>query len=241
MRNPYKQLEKSIGYRFRKRRYLETALTHRSYRYESPDIDGDNQRLEFLGDAVLGLAAAAHLYTVHPDFEEGDLTRTRSRLTNIKALARIAESIQLGSFIRLGRGEQQSGGSERASTLGDALEAILGAAYLDGGPKAAARIFKKLFIPELSHEEEELWKDNPKGALQEFTQRKWKLSPRYRLVREEGPAHSKRFAVEVVINSIVKGTGEGSSKREAEIAAAIEAHRNMQRMEPDKPAENSTA
>ena len=237
MRNPYRQLEKNIGYRLRRTRHLETALTHRSYRYESPEIDGDNQRLEFLGDAALGLTAAAHLFAKFPDCEEGDLTRMRSRITNTKKLAHVAEAVGLGAFIRLGRGEQQSGGHLRASTLGDALEAVIGAAYVDGGMKAVTRIFDKLFVPALEAMDVEHWRDNPKGSLQEFAQRRWKLSPRYHILREEGPAHSRHFVVEVLINGKTLGTGEGSSKREAEMAAALEAHRHLLNLEHATPPE----
>lgn len=228
MRNPYRELEKKLGYRFRRRRHLEAALTHRSYRYEAPDITVDNQRLEFLGDAALGLVAGAQLFERFPDCEEGDLTRMRSRLTNTKTLARIASSIQLGEHLLLGRGEQQSGGHKRTSNLGDALEAVLGAAYLDGGVKAVSRIFDKLFGGEIEATGADRWQDNPKGALQEVSQRTWRTSPRYHLVKEEGPAHARHFTVEVVISGNVLATGHGTSKRDAETDAATQALHRIQ-------------
>lgn len=223
MRNPYRQLERALGYGFRKRRLLETALTHRSFRYESADVTSDNQRLEFLGDAAIGLVTGAYLFENFPDYQEGDMTRVRSRLTNSKILARIGASIDIGAYLRLGRGEEQSGGRHRASNLTDATEAVLGAAYLDGGLKAVIRVFKKLFAQEMEAATSERQHDNPKGALQELCQRRWKTSPRYKTAREEGPAHSRVFTVEALIHGKVAGTGRGHNKQDAEMDAAREA------------------
>lgn len=222
-RSPYRALEKALGYRFRRRGHLETALTHRSFRFENGDQPADNQRLEFLGDAALGLVAASHFFAAHPDAEEGLLTRIRSRLTNSQALAQIAGALDLGAHLRLGRGEQQCGGHQRGSTLGDALEAVLGAAYLDGGLKAVEKIFRQLFLPAMERLAQDLRHDNPKGTLQEYAQRTWRLSPRYVLLREEGPAHARVFTVEVCLPGEVRGEGRGSSKQLAEMAAAAEA------------------
>ena len=228
MRNPYRSLEKNIGYRFRRRTHLETALTHPSYRYEETGIDTDNQRLEFLGDAVLGLVAGAYLYEQFPECREGDLTQMRSVITNSKTLSRIAQAVDLGAYLRLGRGEKQSGGEHRLSNLSDAMESVLGAAYLDGGLKAVQKIFTKWFIPEVKPATEEQTTHNAKGALQEMTQKLWKCSPRYRTVQEEGPAHSKLFTVEVFINGNVMGSGKGTNKRDAEMEAAKVALRGLQ-------------
>jgi ribonuclease III len=223
MKNPYKALERTLGYRFRRRHRLETALTHRSFRFEAEEPTADNQRLEFLGDAALGLVTASHLYELFPDLQEGDLTRIRSRLTNSKTLARLAVRLDLGSFLRLGRGEVQSGGHRRSSTLGDALESVIGAAFVDGGLRAVEKIFKKLFLAELQIRSRDHWQDNPKGGLQELAQHRWRAGPRYRTVREEGPPHSKVFTVEVSVNGQVLGTGVGASKRDAETEAARQA------------------
>jgi len=220
MRNPYRPLEKSIGYKFRRRRHLETALTHRSFRFESEESLFDNQRLEFLGDAALGLVTAHRLFEQYPGFEEGDLTRVRSRLTNLKTLAVLAARVDLGTSLKLGRGEHQSGGQQRTSNLGDALEAVIGAAFLDGGLKAVEKIFKKLFAPEVEPAVNDRWTDNPKGALQEIAQRRLHISPRYRITHEEGPAHSKIFTVEVLLNGETVGSGKGLNKRDAEMEAA---------------------
>ena len=219
-RNPYRSLEKKLGYRFRRRRHLEAALTHRSFRYEALEPVPDNQRLEYLGDAALGLVTASHLYQSFPDQQEGDLTRVRSRLTNSKMLGKLAAAVDLGAYLRLGRGELQSGGHQRSSTIGDALEAVVGAAFIDGGMRAVEKIFKKVFLPEMEVAAYDRWHDNPKGALQELAQHRWRTSPRYRTVSEEGPPHAKVFVVEVAVGGEVMGSGQGASKQEAEAEAA---------------------
>jgi ribonuclease-3 len=226
-KNPYRELEKAIGYKFRKRNLLEMALTHRSFRFEARDIESDNQRLEFLGDAVLGMVVAAQLYRVHHDGDEGRLTDLRSRVTSGKALAETAKRIGLGAYIRLGKGEEQGGGRDRQSLLADGLEAVLGAAYLDGGLRAAEKIAAKLFALEMPGAVREDWQDNPKGKLQEIAQRLHGRGPVYRCVAEEGPAHQKTFAVEAVVNGAVLGRGGGSSRRAAEVEAATEAVRAL--------------
>jgi ribonuclease-3 len=219
-KNPYRDLEKALGYKFRRRKRLESALTHRSFRFENdPDLT-DNQRLEFLGDAALGLVSAHYLFDHHPDVQEGGLTRMRSRITSTKALAIFAAKINLGHYLKLGRGEMMSGGNDRMSNLTDALEAVLGAAYLDGGIKAVQKIFKKLFVPALKDAVSKTQFDNPKGALQEWSQGKWKMSPYYRVLSEDGPPHARHFRVEVIVNGTVMGVGEGLNKRDAEMTAA---------------------
>ena len=202
---------------------LEAALTHRSYRFETPNVDQDNQRLEFLGDAVLGLIAATHIYSAYKDRDEGALTDLRSRVTSGKALAQIGKTMQLGQAVRLGKGEEQSGGRHRAALIADALEAVLGAAYLDGGIKGVNGIFEKLFVPLLEADEREAWMENPKGRLQEIVQQRRGGEPAYRCVREEGPPHQKTFTVEVVLNGTPLGQGTGKSRREAESSAAVQA------------------
>ncbi len=223
MRNPYAKLEKTLGYRFRRRRHLEKALTHRSFRYENDGVDRDNQRLEFLGDAVLGLIAAEHLFTTFSDVQEGELTSLRSAIANSETLARIASRLDLGHYLQFGRGEEKSGGKSRSSNLADCLEAILGAAFLDGGLKAAERIFNRHFLVELEAVMGDAVLTNPKGALQELTQLRWKTSPRYKIVTEEGPAHDRTFTAEVSIDGQVFGTGVGASKQAAETIAASHA------------------
>ena len=220
IRNPYRQLEKDLGYRFSRRKRLESALTHRSFRFENDPEQADNQRLEYLGDAAIGLVAAHYFYDKFPDAQEGGLTRMRSRITSTKALAMFAARINLGSYLKLGKGEKMSGGNDRVSNLTDAMEAVLGAAYLDGGIKAVQKIFKKLFVPVLMQDATPPQFDNPKGALQEWAQGKWRMSPYYRVLSEEGPPHARQFKVEVIVNGRALGIGDGPNKRAAEMAAA---------------------
>jgi ribonuclease-3 len=222
MRNPYRAFERALGYRFRRRRRLEAALTHRSFVHESGEPVEDNQRLEFLGDAALGLVAAHHLHEADPNLQEGDLTRLRSRIASTKALGVVAAHLGIGPLLRLGKGEDMTGGQHRLSNLCDALEAILGAAFLDGGLKAVQKIFRKHFVPLLDAADHQVV-DNPKGALQEWAQRHALGIPRYVVVREEGPAHARTFTVEIRLRDRAIGTGRGTNKREAEQDAAFDA------------------
>ena len=220
-RKTFRAVEKTIGYRFRRRARLEAALTHPSYRHERDDVEVDNQRMEFLGDAALGLVAAAHFYKSNPEYQEGELTKFRSRISSRQALAQVAGSIHLGNYLLLGKGERQSGGQVRPSNLADALEAILGAAYLDGKLKAVRKIFDKIFTPLVEEvSAAPALTDNPKGELQELCQEKWKTSPSYRLTSEQGPAHARLFNVEVLINGESAAQGTGRNKRGAEMEAA---------------------
>lgn len=216
----HRRLEAAIGYRFRRKKRLQWALTHPSFRYENEDVGEDNQRLEFLGDAVLGFVTAAFLYDQHPDLQEGQLTKLRSHVTSSKAFARMADEIGLGDYLLLGRGEQQSGGQTRASNLADAFEALVGAAYLDGGLRAVNKIFKTLIAPSLVNPPDVEQENNPKGRLQELAQQHWKLTPKYRVVQELGPSHDKTYEVEVRVRGERVGSGRGGNKRAAEMAAA---------------------
>ncbi|MBN1557634.1 MAG: ribonuclease III [Lentisphaerae bacterium] len=228
-KNPYKVLERALGYRFRKRELLERALMHRSYRFENPEITNDNQRLEFLGDAVLGFVTAAYLFDQHEDRDEGFLTALRSQTTSGKALAEIAGRIAMGEYLKIGKGEHKSGGRQRASNLADALEAVLGAAYLDGGVKAIEKIFKRVFVPEIDNLSGNVWDGNPKGELQEYAQRRWKKSPQYRVARREGSAHNGTFVVEVHLPEKHRITGRGPNKQDAEANAAANALKRLKR------------
>ena len=228
MRNPYRQLERRLGYKFKKRERLAHALTHRSFRYERHGIEGDNQRLEFLGDAALGFLTAAYLYEMHPDLQEGELTKLRSRVTSGKPLAEIARQCRLGECLRLGRGEAQSGGHERLSNLTDVMEAVVGAAYLDGGIKAVSKIFQRLIVPYIEALHPSHTEDNPKGHLQEIAQGRWKVTPLYRVVSEQGPPHDRLYTVEVSLNNRMFGTGAGGNKRIAQTEAARQALRDVE-------------
>ncbi len=224
-KNPYRDLEKKIGYKFRKTSLLDMALTHRSYRFENDDVDRDNQRLEFLGDAALAFATAAYLYKKMDDIDEGAMTSFRSQITSGKALSKIAKDLDLGRFVKVGRGEEKAGGRTRLSTLEDALESVVGAVYLDGGIKAVEKIFKRVFVPIIENLSLDVWADNPKGKLQEISQRKWRKGPLYRIAAKKGPPHAVVFTVEVLLNGKVAGVGKGPNKQTAEAHAAKNALR----------------
>ena len=237
MKRRYPQLQRIIGYRFRNEIRLHWALTHPSFRYENEGVDEDNQRLEFLGDAALGLVTAAFLYERHPELREGQLTKLRSHVTSSKAFAKVAEDIGLGGYLLLGRGEQQSGGKGRASNLTDAFEAVVGAAYLDGGLRAVQKIFNKLIAPLLMNPPNVEEADNPKGLLQELAQRHWKVTPKYHVTKTSGPSHDRTYDVNVSLRGKVVGSGRGSNKRAAEMSAARTAWHTVQEMTSSDPPE----
>lgn len=221
-RNPYRELEAKLGYKFRDRKLLEMALTHRSFRFEQPDLAFDNQRLEFLGDAVLDLALAEHLYRQFPGMDEGFLTAARSRMASGRALAQYAEKVGLGAHLRIGRGEEASGGRTRPSNVADAFEAVIAAAYLDRGWKAVAKVLKTVFVPDcdaLAGATDGLM-DNPKGRLQELAQREWREGPRYQVVDTSGPPHARVFTVSAELPNGARASASAASKQEAETRAA---------------------
>jgi len=213
-------LEGSMGYKFRNGLLLAEALTHPSISLERKDYPFDNQRLEFLGDAVIQVTVTEHLYRMFPDFSEGRLTKLRTRIVSRTALRERAFALDLGRFLMMGRGEEASGGRERASTLADAFEAVVGAIYLDGGFEAS-RMFllqqmEEVFA-DLASQPEEI---NPKGILQEALQSISPSAPEYELLSQTGPEHSKNFVCRVVWNGAELGRGAGHSKKEAQVAAA---------------------
>ena len=222
MKMSYKKLEQAIGYRFKKKALLELALTHPSFRYEDRSTEDDNQRLEYLGDAVLSLIVAEHLFNTHRDAREGDMSKLRSRLTQDRKLSQIGSQIGINEFLRLGRGEEQNGGAKRASNLADAVEAIIGAAWIDGGARAVNKIFTQVFLPELENLKSAPLKSNPKGTLQEYAQSHGFSIPIYKTTDSAGPEHDRLFTVEVTACSLTWNATAGS-KREAERQAAIKA------------------
>lgn len=201
---------------------LRQAFVHRSYAHERGQ-GPDNERLEFLGDAVLGLVICEHLYHQHPDWREGDLTRRKSSLVSRRTMAGIASRLGIGRQLQLGHGEETSGGRERASVLGNALEALIGCLYLSGGYRRAKDFILKTWGPELSAEGGQKGATDAKSALQEATQALCRRRPDYRLVAAEGPDHAKHFVVRVVLADTVLGEGRGATKKEAEQMAAREA------------------
>ena len=211
-------LEEKLGYEFRDPALLENALTHSSCANESRGRLQSNERLEFLGDSILGMVVADHLYRNHPDLPEGELTRTRAALVCEDSLVEVAEALRLGEYLHLGKGEEAGGGRKRPSIQADAVEAVLAAVYLDGGIGSARKIVQQYI---LCREVEGLTSPRDyKTALQELVQRESGQVLKYRLTGEEGPDHDKRFFVEVDLNGSPVGAGSGRSKKEAEQMAA---------------------
>lgn len=219
-------LEDVLEYHFEKPELLEQALTHSSYANERLGGALDcNERLEFLGDAVLGMVVGDHLYREHPDLPEGDLTRLRASMVCEEALAEVAKGWRLGGYIRLGHGEALNGGQERASILADAVEAVLAAIYLDGGIAQVRRTIRR-FI--LSHEATTGRTRDHKTALQEFIQQESGHVLAYELMSAQGPDHQKTFTMAVLLDGKQVGQGDGHSKKEAEQMAAKVALEQLQ-------------
>ena len=214
-----KDLETAIGYQFKNITLLQNALTHSSYANEQwHNSLKSNERLEFLGDSVLGMVVAEHLYKTFPDRPEGELTRMRADMVCETSLAQIAHKINLGNYLLLGHSEEQSGGRNRPSILADAVESVIAACFLDGG-MAAAESFIRTFV--LTNTPVQAMKNTDyKTALQELVQQKKNQQIAYRLVGESGPDHNKEFVVEVDLNGATVGKGIGSSKKRAEQDAA---------------------
>lgn len=216
-------LEALIGYTFQNPLLLEEALTHPSLAYETQRSQPDNQRMEYLGDAVLELIFSHHLFTAFPEGAEGVLTKLRARVVSRPALARYARKIGLGNHLRMGRGEESSGGRQRDSSLADAMEAVTAAVFLDGGLEAARTMILHLCRETLAQLQAQPTEINPKGHLQEMLQARGPGQLRYVILREEGPDHRKSFVSRVEWNGLPLGEGAGSSKKEAETAAAAAA------------------
>ncbi|MDR0838696.1 MAG: ribonuclease III [Oscillospiraceae bacterium] len=211
------KLEQKIGYAFRDKSLLRTALTHSSYANERHGVEC-NERLEFLGDSILGFAVAEYLYKNNPDMPEGRMTRLRAELVCEKSLFEAAKSIDLGEYLLLGRGELSNGGRARPSLLADAMEAVFAAVFLDGGRRTVTRIIRKLILSRAAEAERANF--DYKTALQERAQKKPGAAVKYRLDGESGPDHLKLFRVEVTLGGRSLGFGEGNSKKSAEQAAA---------------------
>ena len=216
------ELETAIGYQFRNITLLQNALSHSSYANERwHDSLKSNERLEFLGDSVLGMLVADHLYRTFPNRPEGELTRMRADMVCEKTLAKVANQLGLGQHLLLGRGEELGGGRSRESILADAVESVIAACYLDGGMDAAVQFIQKFILVNVPTNK--LQNTDYKTALQELVQQKKNQTLAYRLVGESGPDHDKEFRVELTLNNEVVGVGIGSSKKRAEQAAARQA------------------
>jgi ribonuclease-3 len=218
------EIETRIGYRFRRPALLASALTHRSAAAERPVGEAeDNERLEFVGDAVLGLAAARHLAAEHPTAREGDLTRMRAALVGEAALAAAARDLGLGAQLFFGRGEARSGGGEKPSILAGALEALVGAVFLDGGWRCAYRLCCAVFRGPAGRGVADGQAGDAKTRLQELCQQRHRGTPGYALVEQSGPAHRPRFVAEARLGDRVLGRGSGWSRKSAEQEAAAAA------------------
>jgi len=213
-------IEKQIGYSFQNPDLLTEALTHPSLAYENQKGGSDNQRLEFLGDAVLQLVLTHELFSMFPAFSEGHLTKLRARLVSTKALEEYAQGVSLGSFVLLGKGEERTGGRNRRGVLADAFEALIGAVYLDSGFESAKEFIINSCKIKFAKIVAEPIEKNPKGELQEILQKLYQESPTYHVLKQEGPDHNCSFETEVQWNGIKLGSGSGKNKKESERSAA---------------------
>lgn len=214
-------LQDSLGIAFNDQSLLEQALVHRSYLNENPEFPlPSNERLEFLGDSLLGFVIAEELYRRFPHLSEGEMTRLRSVLVRMETLARLASSLQLGAHLYLGWGEEASGGRERPSNLARTLEAVVGAVLIDQGFDVAKEFVLRIFEEEILSAIENGLTTDYKSRLQEVVQARHHVTPTYITTREEGPDHDKEFTVEVMVGRRVVGRGRGKSKRMAEMEAA---------------------
>lgn len=227
------KLQQNLGYFFKNELILNEALTHSSYASEKA-LDYDNQRLEFLGDAVIELIVTDYLFNKFKEKNEGEFTAIRSSIVQKVTLANIARSLDLKNYIFLGKGEKESDGSNRDSTLCDAFEAVIGAIYLDGGLKEAERVFLQIagkIIEELSAD---VFLSNPKGLLQEMLQKTKGIKPVYLLKEVAGPQHLPMFTIELYVNGEKVSEGKGSNKKQAEIEAATAALKLLFEKNEDK-------
>jgi len=211
---------KKFGYSFNNQQLLIEALTHRSYIYSTDNSVKSNERLEYLGDSVLGLVVAEHLFLSNPEYAEGDLTKTKALLVNETTLSRVAVETGLNDFVLMSPEEEKSGGRERNSIVSDAVEAVIGAIYLDGGLNSATHFIERIILSRSEVILSDTTQVNYKGELLEYMQSLGAEPPYYEVVSEEGPDHEKIFTVVVHTRGEITGTGVGASKKEAEQHAA---------------------
>jgi ribonuclease-3 len=216
------KLEKILGVKFKNTALLDEALTHKSFAMEQGGRIPFNERLEFLGDSILSAAVAHYLFERYPDVDEGRLSQLKSMLVSRPSLTIWGREIEVGKYLRLSEGENSTGGRERDSIVGNAMEALLGAMYLEGGYEPAQKFINKL----LSKRKRMVMADH-KSRLQEWAQKKYKIPPNYSVRRSFGPDHAKTFEMDVVIANEVLGSGSGKSKKEAEQAAARDALKHI--------------
>jgi ribonuclease-3 len=224
---PLAELQKRLGHQFRDESFLRLALTHPSIAHEANAPTQHNQRLEFLGDSVLGLVLSRELYEKFPDADEGALTKSRAKLVNAVSLAAHGKSLDLGAHLILSRGEESQGGRERASALADAFEALLGAIFLDAGFDVAREFILREFAAEISELTLPSGIENPKGELQELLQSKSPNAPQYQLISADGPDHDRNFICAVLHDGVELARGSGKSKKSAESDAAVAALKKL--------------
>lgn len=239
-RPPLEDLERRLGVTFRRRELLELALTHHSHQEANGDQDVDealpsNERLEFLGDAVLGAAAAAFLYRGYPEQDEGHLTALRSALVRRSTAAHYAAEIELGQYVRVSRAEEGPQGRGTSSVLSAAFEAVVGAIFVDQGFTRAARFVEKFFRRHLPLILAADLHRNAKSELQEYTQGRFRVTPSYRVLERSGPPHDSRFVAEVVAGEAGSARGEGLNRQQAEQAAARHLLERLRAAEVDRP------
>ena len=227
-----KALDRLLGIRFKDAELREIALTHRSYAFEN-GLDSNNERLEFLGDAVLGIVVTDMAFREFAEMPEGELAKLRAAIVNMGALAEVGRDLGIGRFVLLGKGEEMSGGRDKSSILADALEALLGAVYLDRGLDAARRVIERLFRPRMIAYVRGEGERDYKTILQELASADLHALPEYR-ISERGPDHQKEFTATVLLSGKEWGSGMGRSKKEAEQQAAHEAYVRL--TERDEPA-----
>ena len=220
---PATDLSRALGFAFKDTGLLQQAMYHRSYLNEAGESVESNERMEFLGDAVLGLIVSDKLYRDYPGLSEGHLSQLRAILVRWDALAAVAGRIDLGDYLVLGRGEEMSGGRARPSNLAAALEALIGAAFLDAGMAGARKLVLKLLKPDFEQIAAQGVTADSKSELQHLAQTRWHQIPEYRLRSSEGPDHAKLFTVEVLVGNQVVGQGQGRNKKQAELNAARQA------------------
>ena len=221
------KFQQVIGVKFKNKSILNRSLTHRSYINESGSDIRDNERLEYLGDSVLALIVNEYLFKQFGEYREGNLAKIKSAVVSEATLEKVSKRLNLGSFILMGKGEEQSGGRERTSILANTLEAVIGAVYLDSGLKVCHKFVLKLLKNDITRIDNLSYLRDPKTTLQEFVQKKYKERPVYEVVNEVGPDHNKEFVVQLVINGKKINTGEGTSKRKAEMNAAMDTLRKI--------------
>ncbi len=223
----FKDLKKTIGFQFKDQNLLKQAFIHRSYLNENKEFTSSNERIEFLGDAVLSFLTSHFLFHMYPYYPEGTLTNIRSSLVKTTALATVAQKLEFGDLLFLSRGEEESGGRKNISLLADTFEAFLGAMFLDQGIDAVKRFLEIHLFPKAAEVIEKRSYVDFKSLLQETVQEKSRISPTYRVTKTEGPDHSKTFWVDAVVEDKILGSGKGKSKQEAEQQAASSALAGM--------------